>query len=83
MRSKVKHIRRLVKEELAAAQPAQQGGGLGKLIDDISKVFATKMKESFPAADDAIQKESNDLKTQLTAIIKAAAAKVKMSAKPS
>lgn len=81
MRSKVKHIRRLVKEELAA-QPAQ-GGGLGKLIDDMSKVFATKMKESFPGADEAIQKESNDLKMQVTALIKASAAKVKMSMKPS
>ena len=73
-------LRRLVKEELTA-QP--QGAGLGKLVDDISKVFAVKMKETFPTAEEAIQKESNDLKMQLTAMIKAAAAKVKMSAKPS
>lgn len=77
----LKKLRAFIKEELVA-QPAQ-GGGLGKLIDDISKVFASKMKETFPAADESIQKEANDLKMQLTAIIKAAAAKVKMSAKPS
>jgi len=61
------------------------GGGtnLGKLLDEMAMQFASKMRSQYPEADTVITQEANDLKVQLMAQIKAAAAKVKMAAKPS
>ena len=85
MKIRLSVLKRIIKEEaIEPALPAGGGQNLGKLLDDVSMQFASKMKAQFPGADDVIQKEANDLKVQLTAQIKAAAAKVKMSAaKPS
>ncbi len=85
MKIKLGTLKRIINEENVASpamspQGGSGGGGLGKLLDDMSAQFAAKMKAQYPGADDAIQKEANDLKMQLTAQIKAAAAKVKMSA---
>ena len=77
MKIKLKILKRIIKEE-AIAPPA--GGGLNKLLDDVATQFAAKMRATYPQAEDTIQQESNDLKVQLTAQIKASAAKIKMSA---
>jgi hypothetical protein len=78
MRIRISQLKRIIKEEAAA--PAQQGTGLGKLLDDVAAQFTSKMQAQFPSAGEVIQKEAQDLKTQLTAQIKASAARVKMSA---
>jgi hypothetical protein len=86
MKIRLKALKRIIKEEGTgmAVSPPQGGTGLGKLLDDVAMQFSTKMQAQFPDAGDVIQREASDLKTQLTAIIKSAAAKVKMSAsKPS
>lgn len=80
-RIKLSTLKKIIKEELAAQAPA--GGGLGKMLDDVVAQFASKMKSQFPGAEKAIQEEAAALKTQLTAQIKASAAKVKMSSQPS
>jgi hypothetical protein len=77
----IKSLRLLIKEELATTTVQSQG--VGKLLDDLVNKFAIKMKEQHPGADELIQKEAQDLKMQLTAQIKASAAKVKTSVKPS
>jgi hypothetical protein len=86
MKIRLKTLKRILREE-AIAPPAAGGGGsggLGKLLDDLSTQFAAKMRATYPQAEEAIQQEANDLKVQLTAQIKASAAKIKMSAgKPS
>lgn len=84
MKTTVGRIRKLVKEDIATAAPTGGGQNLGQILDSLATTFAAKMKVQFPSADQAIQQEANELKTQLTAIIRSAAAKVKMAAwKPS
>lgn len=80
MQIKLGELKRLIRE---TATPAPQGGGgtsLGKLLDDMVGQFVVKMTAQYPNADELVHKEANDLKMQLTAQIKAAAAKLKMSA---
>lgn len=74
MKTTVGKIRKLIKEDVAGGQ------NLGQLLDSLTTTFATKMKAQFPSAEQAIQQETNELKVQLTATIKAAATKVKMAA---
>lgn len=73
----VRHLRRLIREELAA--PA--AGGLGKVIDDLTSIFLSKMKAQFPSpqAESVIKQQADQLRSQVTAQIKAAAAQVKTS----
>ena len=86
MKIRLKTLKRILKEE-AISPPAAGGGGSGglsKLLDDMATQFAAKMRATYPQAEEAIQQEANDLKVQLTAQIKASAAKIKMAAgKPS
>lgn len=75
MKITVGRIRELLREDVTAG-----GQNLGQLLDSLTTTFAAKMKAQFPAAEQAIQQETNELKVQLTATIKAAATKVKMAA---
>ena len=77
MKIKLGILKRIIKEEAIA--PAGGGSSLSKLLDDVTQQFAHKMKAQYPGADDLVQQEANELKMQITAQIKASAAKVKMS----
>ena len=76
MKIRIRTLRRVLREQLLA----EEGGtSLGKLLDDMAGQFTSKMSQQYPQAGDVIQREASELKTQLTATIKAAAAKVKMA----
>ena len=77
MKIQVRDLKRLLHEQLLLEDGGQN---LGQLLDSMAQQFSAKMSQQYPQAGDAIQREAAELKTQLTATIKAAAAKVKMAA---
>lgn len=81
MKIRLSTLRRIIKEENVAASGITAGGGvnLNKLLDELGTQFASKMRDKYPNDHDIIQQEMMALKVQLTAQIKASAAKIKMS----
>jgi hypothetical protein len=78
MKTTVRALRRVLREQLLVEDGASN---LGKVLDDLGNIFTSKMQAQFPHAGDIIKSEATELKTQCAAQIRAAAAKVKMSAK--
>ncbi len=80
MKIRVRDLKRVLYEQLLVEDGGQN---LGQLLDSMAQQFSAKMSQQYPQAGDVIQREASELKTQLTATIKAAAAKVKMAASQS
>lgn len=82
MKIRLSALKRYLRENLLAEDgptPTSRQN-LGQLLDAMSAQFTEKMQSTYPHAGDVITREASELKTQLTATIKAAAAKVKMAA---